>query len=36
MDLREIGWGVTDWIDLVGDTDQWPAVVKMVMDLWVP
>jgi hypothetical protein len=23
MDLREIGWGGVDWIDLAQDTDQW-------------
>jgi hypothetical protein len=34
MDLREIGWGVMDWIDLVGDGDQWPAVVKTIMDFF--
>jgi hypothetical protein len=22
MDLQEVGWGDTDWIDLVLDTDQ--------------
>jgi hypothetical protein len=23
ISLREIGWGVMDWIDLAGDRDQW-------------
>jgi hypothetical protein len=23
MDLREIGWGGIDWIDLAQDRDQW-------------
>jgi hypothetical protein len=23
MDLREIGWGVMDWIDLAQDMDKW-------------
>jgi hypothetical protein len=23
MDLREIGWGGMDWIDLATDRDQW-------------
>jgi hypothetical protein len=23
MDLREIGWGGVDWIDLAKDTDHW-------------
>jgi hypothetical protein len=36
MNLREIGWGVMDWIDLAEDRDQWPAVVNTVMDLCVP
>jgi hypothetical protein len=31
MDLREIGWGSVDWIQL----DQWRAVVNTVMNLWV-
>jgi hypothetical protein len=25
MDLREIGWGGMDWIDLAQDRDQWRA-----------
>jgi hypothetical protein len=36
MDLREIGWGGTDWIDLAQDRDQWRAVMNMVMNLRVP
>jgi hypothetical protein len=31
MDLREIGWGGMDWIDLA----QWRALVNMPMNLWV-
>jgi hypothetical protein len=31
MDLREIGWGGMDWIDLAQDRDQ----VNAVMDLQV-
>jgi hypothetical protein len=27
MDFREIGCGVTDWIDLVQNEDQWQALV---------
>jgi hypothetical protein len=36
MDLREIGWGGMDWIDLAQDRDQWRALVNTVMNLWVP
>jgi hypothetical protein len=36
MDLREIGWGGMDWIDLAEDRDQWRALVNMVMNLSVP
>jgi hypothetical protein len=31
MDLREIGWGDMDWIDLAQDRDQWRALVNTVM-----
>jgi hypothetical protein len=36
MDLREIGWGGMDWIDLAQDRVQWRAFVHMVMNLQVP
>jgi hypothetical protein len=36
MDLREIGWGGMDWIDLAEDRDQWRALVNMVMNLSGP
>jgi hypothetical protein len=36
MDLREIGWGGMDWIDLAQDRDQWRALVNTVMKLRVP
>jgi hypothetical protein len=36
MDVREIGWGVIDWIDLAQDRDQWRVLVNMVMNLRVP
>jgi hypothetical protein len=36
MDLREIGWGGMEWIDLAQDRDQWRALLNMVMNLWVP
>jgi hypothetical protein len=36
MDLREIGWGGMDWIDVALDRDQWRALVNTVMNLRVP
>jgi hypothetical protein len=36
MDLREIGWGGMDWIDLAQDRDQWRALVNTIMNLRVP
>jgi hypothetical protein len=36
IDVREIGWGGIDWIDLSQDRDQWRALVNMVMNLRVP
>jgi hypothetical protein len=36
MDLREIGWGGMDWIDLAQDRDKWQTFVNMVMNLRVP
>jgi hypothetical protein len=36
MDLREIGWGGMDWIDLAQNGDQWRALVNAVMNLRVP
>jgi hypothetical protein len=35
-DLSEIGLGVVDWIDLAQDRYRWRALVKAVMNLWVP
>jgi hypothetical protein len=36
MDLREIGWNVMDWIDLVESRNQWRALVNTVMNFRVP
>jgi hypothetical protein len=35
MDLREIGWGVVEWIHLAQDRGRWRAVVNAVMNLLV-
>jgi hypothetical protein len=32
MDLREIGWGGMDWIDVAQDRGQWKAVVNTIMN----
>jgi uncharacterized protein YebE (UPF0316 family) len=34
-DLRDIGWGVMNWILLAQDRDQCRALVNMVMNLSV-
>jgi hypothetical protein len=36
MNLREIGWGGMDWIDVAQDKNQWRALVNTVMNLRVP
>jgi hypothetical protein len=35
IDLREIGWGSVDWIQLAHNKDRWLAVVNTVMNLRV-
>jgi hypothetical protein len=35
IDLREIGWGGMEWIELAQDRDQWRALVNTVMKLLV-
>jgi hypothetical protein len=35
-DLREVGWGNIDWIDLAQDRDRWWVLVSAVMNLQVP
>jgi hypothetical protein len=36
MDIREIGWGGMDWIDLAQDRDRWRALLNTVINLRVP
>jgi hypothetical protein len=36
MDIREIGWGSIDWIDLSQDSNQWRALVNTEINLLVP
>jgi hypothetical protein len=36
MDLREIGFGDVEWINLDQDKDRWRALVNTVMNLRVP
>jgi hypothetical protein len=35
MNLREIGWGSVDWIQLAQDRNWWRALVNTVMNLRV-
>jgi len=36
MDLREVGCGCVDWMELAQDSDRWRALVSAVMNHWVP
>jgi len=36
MDLKEVGWGGMDWIELAQDRDNWQACVNVVMNLQIP
>jgi hypothetical protein len=35
MDIREIRWGVMDWIHLSQDSDQWFALLNTLMNIRV-
>jgi hypothetical protein len=36
MDLREVGGGCGDWMELAQDKDRWQALVSTVKKFWVP
>jgi hypothetical protein len=36
IDLKEVGWGDMDWIDLAQETDRWRMFVNKVMNFRVP
>jgi hypothetical protein len=36
VDLREVGCGSADWVDLAQDRDRWRALVYTEMNLRVP
>ena len=36
MDLRKVGYGCVDWMELAQDRDRWCAFVSAVMNLRVP
>jgi len=36
MDLRKVGCGVVDWIEVAEDRDRWRTLVNAVMNLRVP
>jgi hypothetical protein len=36
IDLREIGWGAMDWIDLAQDRGQWRVLANTVVKLRDP
>jgi hypothetical protein len=35
IDLREIGYGGRDWIDLAQDRNQWMALMNTITNFWL-
>jgi hypothetical protein len=36
MVLREIRWEGVEWIHLAQDSDQWWALLSLIMNFWIP
>ena len=36
INLREVRWGVMDWIDLAQDRERWLLVLNAIMNLRIP
>jgi hypothetical protein len=36
MDIKEVGCGGRDWVDVAQDRDRWWAFVKVVMNHLIP
>jgi hypothetical protein len=36
MDLKKIGWGCINWIDLAQNVDRWWVLLKPVMNILAP
>jgi len=36
IDLKKVGWGAMDWINMVQNRDSWWALVNAIMNLMVP
>ena len=36
IDLKKVGYGGIDWINLAQDRDRWRAIVNAIMNLRVP
>jgi len=35
-DLQKVGGGFGDWMELAQDKDRWRALVRTVLNFWVP